>query len=44
MNTEFLVLLVPYMACLTTRSTYGVFKEAGPVNLKSKVASIRSFR
>jgi protein-S-isoprenylcysteine O-methyltransferase Ste14 len=37
MNTEFLVLLLLYVACLTTRSTYEVFKKAGRVNLKSKI-------
>lgn len=37
MNTEFLILLVLYVACLTTRSTYEVFKKAGRVNLKSKI-------
>jgi protein-S-isoprenylcysteine O-methyltransferase Ste14 len=37
MNTEFLVLLVLYVACLTTRSTYEVFKKAGRVNLKNKI-------
>ena len=37
MNTQFLVLLVLYVACLTTRSTYEVFKKAGRVNLKSKI-------
>lgn len=37
MNTEFLVLLILYVACLATRSTYEVFKKAGRVNLKSKI-------
>lgn len=37
MNTEFLVLLFLYVACLTTRSTYEVFKKAGRVNLKSRI-------
>jgi protein-S-isoprenylcysteine O-methyltransferase Ste14 len=37
MKTNFLILLVLYVACLTTRSTYEVFKKAGRVNLKSKI-------
>ena len=37
MNTEFLVLVLLYVACLATRSTYEVFKKAGRVNLKSKI-------
>jgi protein-S-isoprenylcysteine O-methyltransferase Ste14 len=37
MNTLFLVLLVLYVACLTTRSTYEVFKKAGRVDLKNKI-------
>lgn len=37
MYTEFLVLIVVYVTCLITRSTYEVFKKAGRVNLKNKV-------
>jgi protein-S-isoprenylcysteine O-methyltransferase Ste14 len=37
MNTLFLVLLVFYVACLTTRSTYEMFKKSGRVDLKNKI-------
>jgi protein-S-isoprenylcysteine O-methyltransferase Ste14 len=37
MSTDFLLLLVLYVACLMTRSTYEVFKKAGRVDLKNKM-------
>jgi len=36
MSNEFLVFLGLYLVCLTTRTTYELFKKAGKVNLKSK--------
>jgi protein-S-isoprenylcysteine O-methyltransferase Ste14 len=43
MNTEFLILLVLYVACLTTRSTYEWFKKAGRVDLKNKILFLAIF-